>query len=318
MTDSRLDRIYAQLIRLYPRPFRARYADEMRDGFARDLAAVRLAGRLAVFRFFALTMVDVLRFGAAERITPTPISILSTLPEGAPMRTLFTTELRDAWRSLRATPIVTAVAVLSLALGIGANTALFSILNGLILKTLPVREPARLALLAAGDWTNPIWEAIRARAGEISDGGFAWSAERFDLAERGETEPVDGAWISGRMFDVLGIVPVRGRPITEADDVRGGGPEGPVAVIGYRLWQRRYGGAEDIVGRRITIERVPFTIVGVLPDGFFGPEVGRGLEVAIEGRALVRVLAVAQVLELDEAAVGLAGEQRAGGSLPRA
>ena len=119
----------------------------MRDSFARDLAAVRLAGRLAVFRFFALTMLDVLRFGAAERLRPTPISILSTLPEGAPMRTLLTTELRNAWRSLRATPIVTAVAVLSLALGIGANTALFSILNGLVLKSLPVREPGALAIL---------------------------------------------------------------------------------------------------------------------------------------------------------------------------
>ena len=192
------------------------------------------------------------------------------------MRTLLTTELRDAWRSLRATPIVTAVAVLSLALGIGANTALFSILNGLVLKTLPVREPARLAILAAGDWTNPIWEAIRARAGEIADGAFAWSAERFDLAERGETEPVDGAWISGRMFDVLGVV--RG---ARTHDHRGGRRARrragrPGGGDRLRLWQRRYGGAEDIVGRRITIERVPFTIVGVLPDGFFGPEVGRG------------------------------------------
>ena len=281
MTDSRLDRIYAQLIRLYPGPFRARYADEMRDSFARDLAAVRLAGRLAVFRFFALTMLDVLRFGAAERLRPTPISILSTLPEGAPMRTLLTTELRNAWRSLRATPIVTAVAVLSLALGIGANTALFSILNGLVLKSLPVREPGALAILTDGDWTNPIWEAIRDRTPAFADGAFAWSAERFDLAERGEIEPVDGAWVSGRMFDVLGVTALRGRVITEADDVRGGGADGPVAVIGYDLWQRRYGGADDVLGRRITVERVPFTIVGVLPRGFFGPEVGRSLEVGI-------------------------------------
>ena len=139
------------------------------------------------------------------------------------MKSLLTTDLRDAWRSLRATPIVTAVAVLSLALGIGANTALFSILNGLVLKSLPVHDPQQLALLAEGDWTNPIWEAMRGRAREIGDGAFAWSAARFDLAERGETDPVDGAWISGGMFDVLGIRAIRGRNITEADDVRGGG-----------------------------------------------------------------------------------------------
>ena len=83
------------------------------------------------------------------------------------------------------------------------------------------------------------------------------------------------------MFDVLGVTALRGRMITEADDVRGGGADGPVAVIGYGLWQRRYGGADDVLGRRITVERVPFTIVGVLPRGFFGPEVGRSLEVGI-------------------------------------
>ena len=174
------------------------------------------------------------------------------------MRTLFTTELRDAWRSLRATPIVTAVAVLSLALGIGANTALFSILNGLILKTLPVREPARLALLAAGDWTNPIWEAIRAAPARFPTAAFAWSAERFDLAERGETEPVDGAWVSGRMFDVLGRPALRGRTITEADDVRGGGRGGPGG--GDRLsacGSAATAAPTDVVGRPITVERCP-------------------------------------------------------------
>ena len=280
-TSTRIERLYAGLLRLYPAAFRDRYGREMCDSFSGDLAAVRATGPLAVARFCALSLFDALRFGAAERIHPTPLSILSSLPEGAPMRTLLTTELRDAWRSLRATPIVTAVAVLSLALGIGANTALFSILNGLVLKSLPVREPGALALLTDGDWTNPIWEEIRTRTPDLADGAFAWSAERFDLAERGETEPVDGAWVSGRMFEVLGVAAVRGRTITEADDVRGGGADGPVAVIGYNLWQRRYGGAEDVIGRRITVERVPFTIVGVLPEGFFGPEVGRALEVAI-------------------------------------
>ena len=72
-----------------------------------------------------------------------------------------------------------------------------------------------------------------------------------------------------------------GRTFTAADDVRGGGPDGPVAVISYAMWQRRYGGAADVVGRRLTIERAPFTIIGVTPKGFFGPDVGRSFDIAV-------------------------------------
>src|SRR4029079_9053567 len=94
-------------------------------------------------------------------------------------------DCRDALRSLRAAPVVTAVAVLSLALGVGANTALFSVLNGLMLKPLPVKEPERLVFVDNPDAgpgtgiTNPIWEAVRNRSGSIFDGAFAWGAERF-------------------------------------------------------------------------------------------------------------------------------------------
>ena len=83
------------------------------------------------------------------------------------------------------------------------------------------------------------------------------------------------------MFDVLGVRAVVGRTLHGADDVRGGGPDGPVAVISYAIWQRRYGGAPDVVGRTVSIERVPFTIVGVTPKGFFGPDVGRSFDVAV-------------------------------------
>jgi putative ABC transport system permease protein len=281
---SRPGRVYSWLSRVYPAAFRARFGDGMRDCLARDLADTRRRGRGAVIRFWALTVADLLRFGLAERFHKTSAHVPAAAPEGVPvmnMKSLLTTDLRDGWRSLRATPIVTAVAVLSLALGIGANTALFSILNGLLLKSLPVHEPARLALLEKGDWTNPIWEEIRSREQEIGESAFAWSGERFDLAETGETDVVEGEYVSGRLFDVLGISAVRGRMIGPADDVRGGGPDGAVAVVSYALWQRRFGGADDVVGRRITVERVPFTIVGVAPEGFFGPEVGRTMDVAI-------------------------------------
>ena len=108
-----------------------------------------------------------------------------------------------------ATPTVTSVAVLSLALGIGANLALFTIANSLLLKPLPVREPDRLVLLGDMSWTNPIWEQIRDRQDQLFDGAFAWSNETFDLSTGGVKDPVEGAYASGRLFDVLGVPSAR-------------------------------------------------------------------------------------------------------------
>jgi predicted permease len=200
--------------------------------------------------------------------------------------------LRDAVRALRATPLVTAVAILSLALGIGANTAMFSIVDALVLRALPVRHADRLTLLMDEDrphgWTNPIWEAVRARA-PLFDGALAYGTPRFDLSPRGTEDPVDGLWLSGRAFEVLGVDAQLGRTLTEADDRRGTA-DAAVAVISHAFWQRRYGGARDVVGRTITLDRVPFTIVGVTPPGFTGPDVGRAFDVAvpIAAEALLR------------------------------
>ena len=193
-------------------------------------------------------------------------------------------DIRDAFRALKASPIVTAVAVLSLALGIGANTAIFSILDSLVLRTLPVKAPQQLALVGlngeAASFTNPLWEQMRAHAGLV-DGMAAWSTSRFNLASSGPSDLVDGLMTSGGFFDVLGTSPLLGRTFAAGDDKRGGGAAGPVAVISYSFWQRRFAGAADVIGRSITISRVPFTIVGVTPPEFFGPEVGRSFDVAI-------------------------------------
>jgi predicted permease len=188
--------------------------------------------------------------------------------------------LRDAVRSLVATPVVSVVAILSLALGIGANTAIFSILDSLVLRTLPVREPQRLVSIDRGSWTNPIWEAIRDHQQAFA-GAAAWSPTRFNLAAGGQTELVDGLWASGQFFDVLGVPAILGRTFTAEDDRRGGGPDGPIAVISYSFWQRRFAGSADVVGKPLTVERVGYTIVGVTPPGFFGAEVGRAFDIAI-------------------------------------
>jgi predicted permease len=188
-------------------------------------------------------------------------------------------DLRTVLRGLRKNPGFTLVAVGTLALGIGANTALFSLYNSLSLRTLPVRDPGSLVFLQHGEWTYPIWEAIDRHRDEVFDGAFAWSNEKFDLAQSGETTFVSGAYVSGRMFDVLGVAPVRGRALTPADDTLGG--DAAVAVVSHGFWQRHFGGRDDVVGQRLTLNRVPFTVVGVTPAGFFGPEVGRTDDVMI-------------------------------------
>jgi predicted permease len=189
-------------------------------------------------------------------------------------------DVRTALRGLRKSPGFAFVAIGTLALGIGANTALFSIFSSLILRPLPVRDPGSLALLTNGSWSYPIWNEIRVRETDLFDGAFAWSGQTFDLSVSGQTELVDGAYISGRLFDVLGVPAIRGRTITPADD-GAAAPDGPVAVISHRLWRQRFAGADDVIGRQLTVQRMPFTIVGVMPPGFFGADVGRMTDVMV-------------------------------------
>ena len=224
---------------------------------------------MSVAAFWVATIADAVRFGLAERLAP------------GSLRSAFAVDWRDAWRALRSAPMVSLFCVVSLALGIGGVTALFSILNSLAFKPLPVRHPEQLVLLADGDWTNPIWEGIRARRETFATEVCAWSADDFNVSTTPAVDKVQGLWVSGEMFGMLGVAPAAGRVLVPADDVRGGGPDGPVAVISYAMWQRRYAGAADVVGRRLTIERVPFTIVGVTARGFLGPDVGRSFDVAI-------------------------------------
>lgn len=189
-------------------------------------------------------------------------------------------DLRIAIRGLRKNPGITFVAIAMLALGIGANTALFSIFNGLILRPLPVRDAGRLALLLDGSWSYPVWAEIKGRENGLFDGAFAWANERFDLSRGGQSAFVDGAYVSGRFFAVLGVSAVRGRMFTPADDVIAA-PAGPVAVISHRFWRQQLAGADDVIGRQITVQRKAFTVVGVMPPGFFGMDVGRMTDVML-------------------------------------
>ena len=196
-------------------------------------------------------------------------------------------DLRLAVRSLRATPIVTAVAILSLALGIGANTAIFSLVNSLLLRTLPVPEPGRLVLVSnaasrnVNGWSYPVWEQIQRRP-ELFQSAAGWaSSTRLNLASGGETQFVDGAWVTGSFFETVGVRALLGRTFSEDDDRPGGGAAGPVMVISYGFWQRRFGGVPDVIGRRLAIRGVPVSIIGVTPPDFSGFDIGRAFEAAL-------------------------------------
>jgi putative ABC transport system permease protein len=178
-----------------------------------------------------------------------------------------------AVRGLRQSRTFTLVAVGTLALGIGANTALFSIFNSLLLRELPVREPARLVILHGGSWTYPIWRAVEAQTTALFDGAFAYANFEADLADAGQRQPIDATYVSGGMFDVLGVQAIRGRLLQPADDRAEANAR--VAVISYRFWQRRYAGADTAIGATLTLDRQPFTVVGVMPPSFAGPDVGR-------------------------------------------
>jgi predicted permease len=204
----------------------------------------------------------------------------------------FWQDTRFGARLLRLNPGFTTVALLSLALGIGANTAIFQLLDAVRLRTLPVKDPQELVEIEIADLkkatgaftggrpklTNPLWEQIRERQQAFS-GVFAWGNARFDLSQGGESRYAQGLWVSGDFFDVLRVPPVLGRVLTTRDDQRG--CPSPAAVISHAFWQREFGGDAAAVGRTLRLDGHPFEVVGVTPPSFFGVEVGRSYDVAV-------------------------------------
>ncbi len=190
-------------------------------------------------------------------------------------------DVRYALRALRRSPAFALVAILSLALGIGANTAIFSLINAVMLKSLPVQHPEQLAAVAMGDFfadhsfSNPVWEQIRDRQ-DMFAGVFATATTRFDLATGGETRHAAGAYVSGDYFSVLGVRPAVGRMFVRGDDVRGCPA---IAVLSEPFWQSEFGGDTKAVGKQLMLGGHPFEIVGVADPSFFGMQVGTSTQV---------------------------------------
>jgi putative ABC transport system permease protein len=192
----------------------------------------------------------------------------------------FWRDIRYSVRVLAKAPVFTAVVVLTLALGIGANTAIFSLLDAILLRYLPVEKPEELVQVGQAEsssFTNALWEQVRDRQNVFS-GVFAWGADQFNLTRGGAVEYAAGLWVSGDYFRTLGLRPAAGRLLT-ADDDRRGCPA--LAVLSHAFWEDRYGGAPNAIGRAISLNGQPFEIVGVAPAGFYGLNIGTRFDVAI-------------------------------------
>ena len=200
-------------------------------------------------------------------------------------------DVRFAVRALRKTPGFTIIAILTLALGIGANTAIFQLLDAVRLRSLPVADAGSLVKvqikggLHRFGWyendsalSSALWKQIRAERGAFS-GFFAWNSRRYAVGQGEQERLAQGLWVSGEMFPVLGIVPARGRLFTSEDDRPGCGTA--AAVISYSMWQTEFGGKDSVIGSRIFVYNRPVEIIGVTPSSFFGLDVGKEFEVAL-------------------------------------
>ncbi len=199
----------------------------------------------------------------------------------------FLQDVRFAGRTLLKAPIFSVVAVLSLALGIGANTAIFSMLDQVLLRLLPVKHPEQLVLLDQkganqGSMSNdhafsyPMYVDFRDKS-PVFSGVLARYGLSFTMSRDGQTERVRGELISGNYFEVLGVSTILGRPFSQDDDKIPGGH--PLAILSYGFWQQRFASGKNVLGSKILINGNPMTIIGVSAPGFKGTETGRVIDV---------------------------------------
>ncbi len=204
----------------------------------------------------------------------------------------FAGDLRFGLRQLRLNPTFTAVAVLSLALGIGANTAIFQLIDAIRLSALPVANPKQLAYIdfeknsrRSGWWstrsanfTFAQWQSLQTQPQAFS-GLAAWSAKEFNLSQGGKARYAEGQFVSGDFFKVLGVPAVIGRTFTAHDDQPGCGSPG--AVISYSFWQSEFSGDPGVISRNVRLDGRLFPVIGVTAPGFFGVEIGHKYDAAV-------------------------------------
>ena len=191
----------------------------------------------------------------------------------------FLEDVRYGVRQMRSSPGFTAAAVLTLALGIGANTAIFSVVDSFLLRPLPVADPGQITVLDSPQkqgfalplFSIPDYRDLCVQAGTVFSGMFSYLS-RFDgLSVNGKAERIRASYVSGNFFSTLGIQPAQGRFILPSEGETAGAD--PVMVLSYNYWKRRFGGDPEIVGTKVSVDGHPVTIVGVAPEGFYGTNV---------------------------------------------
>ncbi len=204
----------------------------------------------------------------------------------------FFSDLRYSFRALQKSPLFTSIAIASLALGLGANTAIFSVLDQVLLRPLPVKDPSELVLLSSpganrgnfsGDnsdrlFSRPFYADLRDR-NQVFSGVLARFPISANFVYQGQGESVSAEVVSGNFFDVLGIPAFRGRLLTAADDVTKGAH--PVVVLGYGFWHRRFGGEATVLGKTVRVNNALMTVIGIAPREFFSVNVGRNPDVYV-------------------------------------
>jgi putative ABC transport system permease protein len=227
-------------------------------------------------------------------------------------------DLRYSLRCIGKAPAFSMITILLMALGIGANTAIFSLMDAVTLRLLPVKHPEELlhvALSGSRFQVLPVsfWEALRDRE-DMFSGLFGWAQQTFNLARGGQARNVDGLFVSGDYFTALGVAPAVGRILTANDDHRGCPG---AAVLSYSFWQNQFGGDPNAVGQFITLNGYPVQVVGITAAGFFGVVAGNKFDVAVplcaeavaheNGNKWVRIMGrLKPELNVDEASARLA------------
>jgi len=248
---------YRRLVRRYPLAFRLRYEDEMVAALATLLAAERRRrGRLAAAVLWLRAIGDAAATARSQRRSEAPRSerVSAVLQN-----------LRYAWRALRRQPAFGSVAILTLALGIGATTAVFTVVYGVLLRPLPYRDPSRLVMLLYGHQgvVSPWFSPPNFRAYAAQNDAFSATAAlapiTVNMTSLGEPERLQGARVTSNYFDVLGIGVTHGRAFAESDNQS----DGNRIVLSDGLWRRRFGGRPDVINSTTTFDGHLVTIVGV-------------------------------------------------------
>jgi hypothetical protein len=206
---------------------------------------------------------------------------------GLPFLETLAQDLRYALRMLVKSPGFTAVTILTLALGIGANTGLFSLVNSVLLANLAVRNPQELVVIkytdsrseqAQEDFSYPMYRAIRDK-NTVFANVLTRSGVNFNASYGGQSERAVGELVSGNYFETLGVQPFLGRLIGPEDDRTPGAH--PLAVLSYGYWQRRFGSDPAVVGKDIILNDNPIRVIGITPPGFYGTEMARNPDIRV-------------------------------------